>query len=109
MNNRLLTVLLAFPLFACGDKSDTGSDRTSDILSLSGDAAAGETVYTGNCSGCHGADGAGTDSFPPLTGVVASEANINIVLDGISGSSMPAFSSLADQDIADMFAYIETL
>lgn len=109
MNNLALIGALTMTLAACGDKADTGTDRASDILALTGDSAAGESIYTGNCSGCHGADGTGSDSFPAVTGVTASEAYINIVIDGISGTSMPGFSSLADQDIADTFAYIETL
>lgn len=110
MKNLTLLGALALLVAACGDKDDSGAagDRASDILALTGDAAAGETVYTGNCSGCHGADGAGSDSFPSLVGVTASEGTINTVLDGISGTAMGSYASLSDQDIADLFAHIET-
>ena len=107
MKNFALIGVLTLSLAACGDKGDTGADRASDILALSGDATAGETLYTGNCSGCHGADGTGSESFPALTGVTADTTHVNIVIDGITGTSMPGFSTLSDQDIADIFAYIE--
>ncbi|MFT5681210.1 MAG: mono/diheme cytochrome c family protein [Myxococcota bacterium] len=102
----VLTMSLALPVIGCGDKGDTGTDRTSDILALTGDSAAGETLYTGNCSGCHGADGTGTDTFPSLVGTTTAEFTVDTVLNG--AGSMPSFSSLADQDIADVFAYVET-
>ncbi len=107
MKNLVLTCALTLTLTACGDKGDTGADRAADILALTGDSASGETLFTSNCSGCHGADGAGSGSFPSLIGITADEENVNIVLDG--DGSMPSFSSLADQDIADIFAFIETL
>lgn len=110
MKNLTLLGALAL-LMACGDKDDTGAsgDRAADIMALSGDSAAGETIYTGNCSGCHGADGAGSDTFPGIAGIPTDEAHINIVLDGISGTAMGGYASLSDQDIADLFAYISTL
>ena len=103
-----LTLLSALILLAaCGDKSESGTavDRTADILALTGDATAGETTYTGNCSGCHSADGAGSDSFPALTDATFSEDSVNTVLEG--AGSMPSFSGLEDQDIADVLAYVE--
>ena len=107
MKNLVIFGVLALSLTACGDKGDSGTDRTADILALSGDSAAGETIYTANCSGCHGADGAGSGSFPAINGSTASEEFVNLVLDG--AGSMPSFSSLGDQDIADVFAYIGSL
>lgn len=107
MKNLMTLGVLTLSITACGDKGDSGIDRTADILALSGDSAAGETIYTANCSGCHGADGAGSGSFPAINGSAASDAYVNLVLDG--AGSMPGFSSLEDQDIADVFAYISTL
>lgn len=54
---------------------------------------AGMAVYAGNCAGCHGADGEGSDRGRPLTGIAAQEpdrlVHIASVTDG--KGNMPAF------------------
>lgn len=107
MKNLTMIGMLTASLVGCGDKGDSGVDRTADILALTGDSAAGEAIYTANCSGCHGADGTGSDSFPAINGASANEAHVDLVIDG--AGSMPSFSSLADQDIADVLTYTSTL
>ncbi|HET6894904.1 MAG TPA: cytochrome b N-terminal domain-containing protein [Candidatus Baltobacteraceae bacterium] len=87
-------------------------------------AAAGQKVYSQNCSSCHGATGMGTPgAFPPLANnpVVTGDADdvIKIVLDGKSGpitvngqgynGQMPAWkSSLSNKDIAAVVTFIRS-
>jgi len=73
-----------------------------------GDAAAGEAVWTANCSGCHGLSGTGANGGPDLTAIpTASDADRvrQKVLNG--GGGMPAFEgTLSDQEIADVTEYV---
>lgn len=87
-------------------------------------AAAGQKVYTQNCSSCHGATGTGTPgAFPPLANnsTVTGPADevIKTVLDGKSGpitvngqgynGQMPAWkATLSTKDVAAVVTYIRT-
>lgn len=87
-------------------------------------AAAGEKVYTTNCSSCHQANGKGQPGvFPPLAGnaVVTGPATavVAIVKNGKSGpitvsgtkynGQMPAWKgTLSDSDIASVVTYIRS-
>jgi mono/diheme cytochrome c family protein len=87
-------------------------------------AAAGEKVFTTNCSSCHQANGKGQPGvFPPLAGnpVVTGPADkvITIVKNGLSGKisvngttyngQMPAWKgTLSDNDIAAVITYIRS-
>jgi mono/diheme cytochrome c family protein len=94
-------ILVAF-LAAC-----SGGSRVDDILAITGDAANGATVYADNCAACHAADGTG-GTGPSLQGIVAEEGLDEITDVILSGEeSMPSFSDLADQDIADLLAYLD--
>lgn len=85
---------------------DTGAtDRATTILALTGDAVAGDALYQSNCAGCHGTDGAGV-SGPDIRGVQA-ETSVAAML--TPPSSMPAFDTLADQEIADIAAFVAGL
>jgi alcohol dehydrogenase (cytochrome c) len=73
-----------------------------------GDPEAGASVWSDNCAGCHGADGAGANGGPNLVGneraadperVRAQVAN--------GGNGMPAFEdTLSEQQISDVTAYV---
>ena len=116
-----LSVLLVIP--ACGSESDGGGDSGTDtgtdtggdsgaaaIAALTGDAATGETVYTNSCAFCHTATGGENGTTPALTARVSSlskEAIIETVLNG--SGSMPGFAStLEDQQVADVVAYVQS-
>ncbi len=77
-----------------------------------GDAEAGK-AKTGACAGCHGAEGAGVGSNPPLAG--KSEAQIVQALrDFKSGkranpAMKPMASMLGDQDMSNIGAYYASL
>jgi ubiquinol-cytochrome c reductase cytochrome b subunit len=89
-----------------------------------GNATAGATVYTTNCSGCHGATGQGTPSVaPPLAGndVVTGDPSkvIPIVVNGLNGKItvkgqewngvMPPWKgTLSNKQIADVLTYIRS-
>lgn len=88
-------------LAACG-----GTTPSDDILSLTGDAANGETLYAAQCAGCHGVDGSGTGAGPNITGEEVEDEVVDIIVNG--EESMPAFGdSLSDQEIADVLAYLD--
>jgi cytochrome c oxidase cbb3-type subunit 3 len=74
----------------------------------------GAPIFATNCAGCHGADGRGGEHAPNI----ATAPEVQHLLDrelagiiryGISGAGMPAFSSLKQQEIADVVRYLRTL
>jgi mono/diheme cytochrome c family protein len=87
-------------------------------------AAAGQKVYSTNCSSCHQANGKGQPGvFPPLAGntVVTGDPTkvIGIVKNGLSGKitvhgqtyngQMPAWKSqLSNNDIAAVVTYVRS-
>ena len=90
------------------DPSSTEQTRAQMILTLTGDAANGATLYASNCQACHGYDGAGGSAGTALQGMTFTEDLVTSVLDG--KNYMPAFGSfLTDQDIADLIAHVDTL
>ncbi|MEQ1566653.1 MAG: cytochrome c [Myxococcota bacterium] len=103
---------IAAAFLAAGCNGGAEDDRVTLILDLEGDPANGATVYTGNCALCHMESGLGTNdptpgSGPDLTEVAAGNDDVALVEVILSGKeAMPAFDSLADQDIADLVAYI---
>jgi mono/diheme cytochrome c family protein len=98
---RLASALVLVPgLVACG------SDTTG-ITSLTGDAAAGRTLYVSNCQSCHGSAGTARAN---ATGEARSNAAgaAAAVLDG--EDEMPGFKDkLGGQQVADILAYLRTL
>jgi ubiquinol-cytochrome c reductase cytochrome b subunit len=96
----------------------------STTAAVSPAAKAGQTVYTQNCSSCHGATGTGMPpNFPPLAGnsFVTGDPNqaILTVLNGKTGAiqvngtnyngQMPPWkSSLSNSDIANVVTYIRS-
>jgi mono/diheme cytochrome c family protein len=104
MRLSLLVILPFLGLAACATETEEAEGSEVDaILALTGDTAAGETVFTSNCAGCHGADGTG-GSGPNIVGESAEDI-AEAVLYG--EGDMPAFGdTLEDQDIADVIAFL---
>jgi mono/diheme cytochrome c family protein len=107
MKSILLSSISLF-LMACG-----ASDHAVAIAKLTGDATRGKTLYESAspspCSSCHGPLGKG-GSGPNIVNEVGSETEefIDVILTG--EDSMPAYdSSLEDQEIADIIAYLKSL
>ncbi len=94
-----------------GDGGGTGGDdRAATILGLEGDASAGMNTFGANTCGvdaCHGADGVSGMAMPTLETSVAASTDEQIVNTFLNGKgSMPAQSSLSDQELADLLAYV---
>ncbi len=103
------------------DKGTTGS---AGGATTSGNAAAGATVYTANCAGCHAANGMGQAGvFPPLAKnpvVVGDKTKVIHILNyGLNGSQqiegatyngqMPAWKgNLTPAQIANVITYIRS-
>lgn len=89
---------------------------------LAGDAAKGESVYTGVCSGCHGRSGAGYQETSNGTGIgrkafldSASDGFIRYIvghgksltkMKGFNPKAVTAVANLSEQEIEDTIAYL---
>lgn len=94
------------------DAAGTGSDTAQEVA---GDAGAGGTMYARNCAQCHGRNGAGTASFPALTGKDAGFVTGRLEqyragerVGPNSGLMFGVARGLSDEDIADLSAFIST-
>jgi mono/diheme cytochrome c family protein len=114
------------PAAASSGASPAATSGAMSNVAMSGaaSAAAGQKVYTTNCSSCHQANGKGqTGVFPPLAGntVVTGDPTkvIGIVKNGLSGKitvngvtyngQMPAWKSqLSNNDIAAVITYVRS-
>lgn len=86
-----------------------------------GSAEAGETVYRSNCLNCHGSKGKGdgpiaasltpppADLSNPKVQDKEDEALLNIIQNGITGTSMPAWKNdLSNEQIIDALTFLRT-
>lgn len=84
----------------------------SSTAMASGNATAGKSKAS-SCAMCHGADGKGKGTNPPLAGLDAKriEEQLKAFKSGARKSGMmePAAKKLSDQDIADLAAYYASL
>ena len=116
----LVTVLFAALLaaMACGGgggesesgggaESSGGEDLSAYEGPITGDSAAGETVFANNCAGCHPDGNAG--SGPDLHNRTDSPAEVRHVIRNGEGN-MPAFNDgmLSDDDLENVLAYLQT-
>ena len=74
----------------------------------------GAAIFASNCAGCHGADGRGGEHAPNIATAPEVQHLIDrelagIIRYGISGAGMPAFSSLKQQEVADVVSYLRIL
>jgi cytochrome c oxidase cbb3-type subunit III len=74
----------------------------------------GAAIFAANCAGCHGADGRGGEHAPniattPEVQHLMDRELAGIIRNGISGAGMPAFSSLKQQEITDVVAWLRIL
>jgi mono/diheme cytochrome c family protein len=112
-----LALVSTLALAGCGGTDSPGTDagtqtRTQTIAALTGSVAAGESSFANRgCAGCHGADGTGTSAGIALQGPLKSDPKeeiIDVLLNGVSGTSMASYSGLEDQEIADLYAYMKS-
>ena len=80
-----------------------------------GDATAGKAKFA-SCIACHGVQGEGMAIFPKLSGKTAEETTALLkayrageTVGPNSALMMPQASTLSDEDIANLAAYIATL
>ncbi|HSR47298.1 MAG TPA: c-type cytochrome [Anaerolineales bacterium] len=84
---------------------------------IEGDPASGSVVYQANCVMCHGERGEGRFGASLAKAWPSTEPDIylqQVVRQGIAGSIMPAWAQanggpLADAEIADVAAFVQTL
>ena len=105
-------------------KAPASTTTSANATGMSPAAKAGQTVYTQDCSSCHGAAGAGTPpAFPPLAGnpFVTGDPKpvILTVLNGKTGATqvngvtfngtMPPWkATLSTKDVANVVTYIRS-
>ncbi|HKO37723.1 MAG TPA: PQQ-binding-like beta-propeller repeat protein [Solirubrobacterales bacterium] len=87
-----------------------GTEGKEDVEeeSAGGDPMAGKTIYSENCSVCHGASGGGGNGGPSLKGAPKAKS-LNAAIEQITegGGGMPAFAELlSSKDIEDVAAYV---
>jgi cytochrome c oxidase cbb3-type subunit 3 len=83
-------------------------------LQLNSANTAGQKIFASTCAGCHGLDGRGGERAPNIAQnrevQRLSDAQVTrIVQEGVPGTGMPAFHSLASSDIKAVVAYLRTL
>ncbi len=124
----ILILALSFLLVACGggesDSPSGGSDNQSS--SAEGDAVAGESLYQGTCSACHGPDAKGLPALgkdlttSEFTQDSSDQELVDFVKEGrpvshpenTQGIDMPPKGgnpALSDEDILNIIAYLRTL
>jgi cytochrome c oxidase cbb3-type subunit 3 len=74
----------------------------------------GAAIFASNCATCHGADGRGGEHAPniataPQVQHLMDRELAGIIRYGISGAGMPAFSSLKQQEVAEVVSYLRVL
>jgi alcohol dehydrogenase (cytochrome c) len=73
---------------------------------------AGRQAFAGRCAGCHGSDGNGGELGPGIANRVPlrSDADLAALLrQGLPGAGMPSFSTLTEQESADVVRFVRTL
>lgn len=90
-----------------------GSSRDGEITKLTGNATNGLVVWGSNCASCHGPAGKGVTGTGPslVEGHAADHDDAYLAKFILNGEgTMPSFSSsLSNQQIADVIAYIRSL
>src|SRR5580698_4106867 len=74
-------------------------------------SAPGAPIFASSCSGCHGADGRGGEHAPniataPQVQHLMDRELAGIIRYGVAGAGMPAFSSLKQQEVAEVVSYL---
>lgn len=86
------------------------ADDPAKVWELAALVSRGEKVYANNCAACHQANGKGAGPIKALDGsaIVLDKDHlkqINILLNGAAGGSMPAWKQLSDTDLAAVATY----
>lgn len=114
----LLLVFAVVALAACGGGGDASSEGSDPLAG--GDPARGEELFVANCAACHGAQGQGTNSGPPLVHEIyepshhPDDAFLRAVQEGVQPhhwefGPMPGIPGLDADDVADIVAHVRSL
>ena len=99
--------MLLFSIFlACGDGHSHDDEDFAHIMELESNIDRGAELYSENCSSCHGENAEG-GTGPDLVGTEIGHV-VEAIQEGV-GYDMPSFPELEDQDIADIFSYLQSL
>lgn len=118
MRRAILGILAGVLLVGCGGGED-GSTSSGDPLA-GGDPAVGQELFLSNCAACHGAEGQGTDSGPPLVHEIYEPSHhgdasfLAAVQRGVEPhhwdfGPMPAIPGLEIDEVAHIVAYVRQL
>jgi alcohol dehydrogenase (cytochrome c) len=93
---------------AAAPGAGTGTEHAGEGGATTGNAAAGKSVFSDNCAGCHGALGTGGNGGPDLTAIPSAKDKATVVKQVTNGGGgMPAFKDqLTEQQIQDVAAYV---
>ena len=91
------TMLVAMLVVGCG--APPGQPRTDSVTLAPNEVVEFDALYSGNCAGCHGANGRGGAAIalanPVYLGVVDDRSMRTTIAAGVRGTSMPAFAQRA--------------
>lgn len=103
----LFIALWASPTGVHAQRSGAGEGRAAG-------SKAGQQLFASSCSGCHGLDGRGGERAPNIASSkriqqLSDRKIFQIIQNGISGTGMPAFHSLAQAEIREVVQYLRVL
>jgi putative heme-binding domain-containing protein len=107
----MLAAFLAASSFAAWSQSPQQNISQKNVKPVS---ARGKQTFASTCAGCHGLDGRGGERAPNIAEnpkvLRLSDAQIShIIENGVPGTGMPAFRSLAHPDVQAIVAYLRSL
>lgn len=85
------------PVDSDTDPVDPNAARIADIADMTGDATAGQIAWDARCESCHA-------GMAPVFADLSAESVIEAII--VGPESMPSLGGLADQEIADIAAYV---
>jgi cytochrome c oxidase cbb3-type subunit 3 len=106
--------LFLFATSSCFAQQSAPPRPSRPKLQLNSANTAGQKIFASTCAGCHGLDGRGGERAPNIAQnrevQRLSDAQLtHIVQEGVPGTGMPAFHSLASSDVKAVVAYLRTL
>jgi cytochrome c oxidase cbb3-type subunit III len=104
--SRSLCVVAALGwLWLAGCSSPPGQPRKESEVLAPHEVVAFDTLYADNCAGCHGANGRGGVAISladPVYLAIADDAAMRkVIVNGVAGTSMPAFAQRAGGTLTD--------